>query len=308
MSRQTSSRSASAEHSQGTASEWERFGERVRAVRERLGLSVEELAEGASASPHRIRQVESGSYEPQRNDARRLDSALQAEGVLWDAWAQTFITAGLRAGATVADLLPQAFQVRAYAPLVLPDGFLTEDYARALNRVERPMEADFLIPDRPTIREVCGTFPGPPYYCLIADEASLTRPVASPSVMRAQLTRLRDLATGDRVTVHLLPQGTAPHPGLRGAFWTLAFSPRHSLAYTPHPRGPGHLVTDATHIKGYADLFSTLQGVALSATDSLRLLDQVIERFPDKPRRRALTTGLHHGTSDTYGTAAAARG
>ncbi|MFD6951769.1 MULTISPECIES: hypothetical protein [unclassified Nocardiopsis] len=47
--------------------------------------------------------------------------------------------------------------------------------------------------------------------------------------------------------------------------------------------------------------------MALSAADSLRLLDQVIERFPDRPRRRALTAGLPHGVGDTYGTTATGR-
>ncbi len=307
MSRRTDSRSTNAEQLQEPASAWERFGERVRAARERLGLSVEELAQDAFVSPSRISGIESGTSEPQRNDARHLDSALEAEGVLWDAWAQTFITAGLRADATVADLLPQAFQVRAYAPLVLPDGFLTEDYARALNRAERPMEAASLIRDRPAICKVYGAPSGPPYHCLIVDEGALTRPVAPPNVMRVQLSRLRDLASSDSITVHVVPEGTAPHPGLRGAFWTLAFSPRHCLAYTPHPRGPGHLVTDATHIKGYTDLFATLQGVALSSAESLRLLDQAVERFPEKLRRRALTAGSATGASDTHGTTTVAK-
>jgi transcriptional regulator with XRE-family HTH domain len=307
MSRRTDSRSTDAEQLQEPASAWERFGERVRSARERLGLSLEELAQDAFVSPNRISGIESGTSEPQRNDARHLDSALEAEGVLWDAWAQTFITAGLRAGATVADLLPQAFQVRAYAPLVLPDGFLNEDYARALNRAERPMEAAFLVRDRPAFCKLYSTASGPPYHCLIVDEGALTRPVAPPSVMRAQLSRLHDLASSDSITVHVVPEDTAPHPGLRGAFWTLAFSPRHCLAYTPHPRGPGHLVTDATHIKGYTDLFATLQGVALSPADSLRLLDQTAERFPEKPRRRALTVGGVEGAGNSHGTTAVAR-
>ncbi|WP_190394717.1 helix-turn-helix domain-containing protein [Nocardiopsis deserti] len=307
MSRQTDNRPTSTEQVHEPVSSWERFGERVRAARERLDLSVEELAENAFLSPSRISGIESGTSEPQRNDARHLDSALEAEGVLWDAWAQTFITAGLRSGATVADLLPQAFQVRAYAPLVLPDSFLTEDYARALNQAERPMEAAFLVRDRPTFCKVYSTASGPPYHCLIVDEDALIRPVAPPSVMRAQLSRLRDLASSDSITVHVVPEGTAPHPGLRGAFWTLAFSPRHCLAYTPHPRGPGHLVTDATHIKGYTDLFATLQGVALSPADSLRLLDQAVERFPEKPRHRALTVGGVEGVGNSHGTTTVAR-
>lgn len=125
--------------------------------------------------------------------------------------------------------------------------------------------------------------------------------------MRAQLSRLRDLANSDSIIVHVVPEGTAPHPGLHRAFWTLSFFSRHCLAYTPHPRGPGHLVTDATHIKGYADLFATIQGVALSPADSLRLLEQAVEGFPGKPWRRALTVGGIEGVVNSHGTTTVAR-
>ncbi|GAA1448866.1 helix-turn-helix domain-containing protein [Nocardiopsis tropica] len=275
----------------GPVSGWERYGERVRAARERLDLPVEYVAKKALTYANMVRDIEAGTSEPDSTVIRHLDKVLEAEGVLWDAWAQIFLSSRLQAGATVADLLFHTYQVRHYAPLVLPDGYLTEEYARALLQAERPMKSNSFLTDRPAVREVSGLFSGAPYYCLIVDEAALTRPVAPPKVMREQLTHLRKLAMTDSVTVHVIPEGTAPHPGLRGAFWTLSFSPRHNLAYTPLPHGPGHLVTDATQVKSYSDLFATLQGVSLPAASSLRVLDEAIERFPDKPRPRAITTG-----------------
>ena len=91
----------------------------------------------------------------------------------------------------------------------------------------------------------------------------------------------------DRVTVHLIPTGTPYHPGLRGAFWTLAFSPAHTLVYSPHARGPGYVISEPAHVKGYTDLFATLQGVALSADDSLHHIPEIAARVPT-PERRAL--------------------
>ncbi|MFD3685727.1 Scr1 family TA system antitoxin-like transcriptional regulator [Nocardiopsis sp. NPDC058631] len=289
--RQTRTGAPDTEASLKRVSGWARYGERVRAARERLGMSVEDLAKGALTYPDLVHDIETGSSEPDSKVIRHLDKALEAEGVLWDAWAQTLLSSRLQTGATVADLLFQTYQVRHYAPLVLPDGYLTKKYARALLRAERPMESSSFLTDRPAVREISGLFSGAPYYYLIVDEAALTRPVAPPEVMREQLSHLRDLARTDSVTVHVIPEGTAPHPGLRGAFWTLSFSPRHNLAYAPLPHGPGHLVTDATQVKSYGDLFATLQGVSLSAASSLRILEQAAERFPDRPEPRALTTG-----------------
>lgn len=85
---------------------------------------------------------------------------------------------------------------------------------------------------------------------------------------RAQLTHLHHLAQADGISVHLLPDGTGFHPGLGGAFWTLSFSPSHTLVYIPHPRGPGQVISEVSQVKSYTDLFATLQGAALPVEES----------------------------------------
>ncbi|PSK89406.1 helix-turn-helix protein [Murinocardiopsis flavida] len=282
---------------EGPADPWVRFGSRVRSAREKRGLGLSEIAKRAVVGDYTLRQIEDGEEDPGRRVTEILDTEYGAEGVLLDAWAQVHISDQLRAGATITDLHCEAAQIRAYAPLVLPDAYLTADYARALTRAERPMESNYLCGDRPRVPRLMATSSGPAFHCLIVDEAALHRTAATPDVQAAQHAHLHALAKASYITVHVIPAGTPHHPGLRGAFWTLAFSPRHTLAYTPHPRGPGHLVTDATHIKGYADLFATLQGVALSAADSLALLADTAAAAAaaadpaQAPPRRALTTG-----------------
>jgi transcriptional regulator with XRE-family HTH domain len=274
-----------------TSDPWERFGARVRAAREKTGVSPEEVTEHSLFSVRTLYLIEEGSHVPDLGAAIVLDEKLDAEGVLLDAWAQTRITTSLQAGADIFALTEQVDQMRYYAPLVLPDPFLTEEYARALTRVERPMEARLVLRDRPRVRRVSSTSYGPPFHCLVVDEAALTRVVSDARTMRDQLQHLRMLATSEAVTVQVVPDDLPHHPGLRGAFWTLSFSPRHTLAYTPHPRGPGHTVTDAKQIKGYADLFATLQSVALSAQASLRLIEEAAKRFEEPPKRQAITAG-----------------
>ncbi|XKK40091.1 helix-turn-helix transcriptional regulator [Nocardiopsis sp. ARC36] len=298
----------------GVASEpWTRFGARVRAARESAGISLQQIGSDMVTDHRKISRIEEGDQIPDLRTAMGLDRALNAEGVLWDAWAQTHITARLKEGATVADLLEQVFQLRAYAPLVIPEPFLIGDYSGALDRIERPLEDHRRLKDRPRIGSHHTAGSGPPYFGLVVDEAALTRVVADAGVTRRQLEHLHELTTRERVNLHVIREEVTHHPGLRGAFWTLSFSPRHALAYTPHPRGPGHLVTDAVQVKGYADLFATLQGVALPAHESVRLLEEAAERLsppasapspgaagpsqpsPGKPfpeaELRALTTG-----------------
>ncbi|UOE20471.1 hypothetical protein NI17_004385 [Thermobifida halotolerans] len=275
----------------GEEDTWPRFGSRLHAARERTGRLLDDLAETTVSSVYVLDEVEAGRMDPGRRIAAILDREFDAEGVLLDAWAHAHISDRLRVGSDIDGLWSEAFQIRAYAPLVVPEHFQTADYTRALDAAERPLEPHYVVTDRPHSRRLMATSSGPPYHCLVVDETALHRVVGTPEVLRAQLAHLHDLAQARYVTVHVIPTGTRQHPGLRGAFWTLSYSPRHSLAYLPHPRGRGHLVTDATHVKGYADLFATLQGAALSADASLALLADAAASVGEDRPRRALTAG-----------------
>lgn len=272
-------------------SPWLRFGARLRAARERTGRLLDDLAETAVSSVYVLEEVEAGRMDPGRRIVEILDREFEAQGVLLDAWAHAHISDRLSSGSDIDGLWPEAFQIRAYAPLVVPEHFQTAEFTRALDAAERPLEPHYVVADRPHSRRLMATCSGPPYHCLVVDETALHRVVGTPEVMRAQLAHLHDLAQARHVTVHVIPAGTRQHPGLRGAFWTLSYSPRHTLAYLPHPRGSGHLVTNATHVKGYADLFATLQGAALSADASLALLADAAASAGDGSPRRALTAG-----------------
>lgn len=275
--------------SEGTA--WEGYGGVVWAARKEGGFSLSFLADLVLSTPELLEQLESGECDPGRRVAQGLDRALSAGGELWNAWACAHLATLFRAGRapTITDVLPEVFQVRTYAPLVLPDPYLTDAYASALQRLERPMSSPNLDGDRPHLGRVLPTSGGAPFHCLVVDETALTRHLAPAEVLRAQLLHLHRLAqAADRISVHLIPADTGPHPGLRGAFWTLCYAPAHTLVYTPHPCGSGHLVREPATVKAYTDLFATLQGVALSAEESLHRLAELATRLTTRPRQ-ALT-------------------
>lgn len=268
---------------------WEGFGARVWSARRELSLSTDYLAAQVYVTSEMLQQIESGALDPGRRVAQDLDRELRLAGQLWDAWAAAHLATLLQGRVTITDVLPEVLQVRAYAPLVLPDLYLTDSYAAALHRAERPMESALLDEDRPHVGRLLATSGAAPHHCLVIDETALTRTLADADTTRAQLLHLHRLAQSDRVTVHLIPTGTPYHPGLRGAFWALVFSPAHTLVYSPHARGPGHLISESIHVKSYTDLFATLQGVALSADDSLHRITEIAARVPT-PERRALST------------------
>ncbi len=224
-------------------SDWPRLGSRIRAAREGLGLSLAEVAERAVVGDYTMGQVEAGAADPGRRVVEILDAEFGAEGVLVDAWAQVYISHHVRTGSPINEICREAAQVRAFAPLMIPDHVQTTDYTHALDTAERPMEPHYHVADRPRLPRLMATGSGPPFHCLVLDESALHRSVGTPDIMRDQMAHLHRLAQAAHVTVHIIPSGTPHHPGLRGAFWTLAFSPPPHPGLHPlpaRPRPPGH--------------------------------------------------------------------
>lgn len=260
---------------------WERFGHRIGEARKRQHFQLGMLADIALTTPEMLQEVEAGDLDPGRRLAQDLDRALLTDGRIWDCWARAHLAELLRRPTAITDVLPEAFQVRAYAPLVLPSPYLTGDYLAALDQAEHPMESPQLDCDRPHLPRLspAGTGGGAPFHCLVVDETALLRPLSEPEVMRAQLVHLHHLSQDDGISVHLVPSGTGCHPGLGGAFWTLSYSPSHALAYVPHPRGRGQIISSVSPVKSYTDLFATLQGAALPLEESQHRLVELASRI-----------------------------
>lgn len=273
---------------------WESYGGGVWAARKERGLSHSFLADLVLTTPELLQELESGGCDPGLRIARDLDRALNAGGELWNAWAAAHLAdlfhTDARTGRppTITDALPETYQVRSYAPLVLPDPYLTDTYTAALQRAEHPMSSPALDNDRSHLPRLTTADCESASHCLVVDEAALTRHLAPAETIRDQLLHLHHLAQAERITVHLVPADTGPHPGLGGAFWTLCLSPAHTLVYLPHPCGPGHLIADPVAVKAYTDLFATLQGAALPAEDSLHRIAELATRLTPSPRQ-ALT-------------------
>ncbi|MGW9556926.1 DUF5753 domain-containing protein [Nocardiopsis sp. NPDC055551] len=269
---------------------WENYGGGVWGARKERGLSLSLLADLALTTPEVLQEVESGGCDPGLRIARDLDRALNGGGELWNSWAAAHLAALFRSERppTISDALGEVFQVRAYAPLVLPEPYLTDSYAAALHRLEAPMSLPLSTEVRSETSGLLRPTGTTTSHCLVVDETALTRYLAPAEVLRAQLLHLHHLAQQDHVTVHLIPAITGPHPGLRGAFWTLCYSPARTIVYTPHPCGTGHFHRESATVKAYTDLFATLQGVALSAEESLHRIAELATRLTPSPRQ-ALT-------------------
>jgi transcriptional regulator with XRE-family HTH domain len=120
----------------------------------------------------------------------------------------------------------------------------------------------------------------PLHLSVIVDQSVLTRPVGGAEVMRAQLTRMLELAELPTVSLQVFPHSPKPHPGMDGAFTVLRFQEEEDpdLLYVEHVAGS--LQAEDPEDVGRATLvFDRLRSEALSPSESVVLIERIAGRL-----------------------------
>ncbi|MFI6579094.1 helix-turn-helix domain-containing protein [Nocardiopsis sp. NPDC050513] len=132
-----------------------------------------------------------------------------------------------------------AVAVRAYSGILVPDLLQVPDYtalvARALGHGEEGAERMVAAHlKRQEVLEVGGLV----RYHAVVEEDALQRISSDLPLLRAQTTRMLELAVSERVTIQLLPTSAGPHPGVAGPFSVLEFDEGEAaLAYVEATQG-----------------------------------------------------------------------
>lgn len=210
------------------------YGEWLKAQRDAAGLTQQELADVAIMTRSHIAHIEAGRRIPSKEDARRLDNALNTGNVL-----SSFLPED---DAAVADyfesarlLEQQATVIREFALSYVPGILQTEAYARAVLRVGFPprseAECDRLVVTRLERAKVLEDPVSPVVWALL-DEAVLRRPIGSRRVMADQIQHIVDLVESERIRAHVLPFGLGSHPLMQSMLTLMWFEDQPPVAYS----------------------------------------------------------------------------
>ncbi|GGU71373.1 transcriptional regulator [Streptomyces albospinus] len=246
------------------------YGDWLRQQRELAGLTQQQLADAAVMTRSHIAHIEAGRRIPSREDARRLDKALNTGDVL----------SSFRPGdePTVAERFADALQLEQqaetiweFASALVPGLFQTERYARAVMRTAFPPwseeECDRLVRTRLGRAKILES-PSTPVVWVLLDEAVLRRPVGGPEVMAEQIMHLVHLVESGRVRAHVLPVGLGVHPLMQGQLKLMWFEDQPPAAYTE-----GMFVSQ---LHDSPAMVRQLQGVyALGLSDALPLQESL---------------------------------
>jgi transcriptional regulator with XRE-family HTH domain len=231
----------------------------LRKLRERNDMSREDAAKAIRGSVPNIGHIENGRSLP---GPLELEKLLELYGVpdRFEFWLELRNRAkkGKDWWIGLSDSVPDYFnlflglescaiQIESWDAHVVPGLFQTPDYARAVIRGGEPQRPDHEVDQQVELRmgrqhEVLEDGDSPMVWRVIAEPA-LRWLVGGNETMRAQLTRLIELAERPNVDIQVLPFSAGAHTGVDGTFDILTFP-------SELENDPGVVYVD-TRVKGY---------------------------------------------------------
>jgi transcriptional regulator with XRE-family HTH domain len=270
-----------------------RLSAELRRMREQSGMTAAQAAERAGWPQSKVTKIELGErknvtsqdlstlFEVYGVGDRQVREAL--EGLARDAKERGWCS---RYKGVFTDLLPdfetEASSIRAYESQVVPGLLQLPEYIEAVfegGQVHEPEIIKQAVAARLRRQEILHRF-DPPELWAVLDEATLRRAVGGPEVMRKQLQHLIHLAARHNITIQVAPFAAGAHSALLGSFVILDFAGPldPSLAYDETYAASLMLESPAELVK-YRAIFGHLQGSALSAADSVSLMESVMSQL-----------------------------
>ncbi|MCO8305614.1 helix-turn-helix transcriptional regulator [Streptomyces sp. RKCA744] len=253
------------------------IGRQVKLFRERAGLTQAQLGEAIGYSEEQVSSVEQGRRVPQPDFLDAADEALEAFGVLRAAKeevANVQLPAFFRGAAR---LEAQAVEFHAYECLVVNGLLQTEDYARAVLNMQRPLldeEAmERLVSARLARQELLSRRPAP-IMSFVTEEAVLRRPYGGAAVLRGQLERLLQIGRMRNVELQVMPINVDDHAGTAGPFALLEPKGRPTMAYV-EAQSVSRLLTDRKSVREIELRYGIIRAQALRPRESLELIEKL---------------------------------
>lgn len=268
------------------------LGAFLRARRQELGLTVDQVAERLLCSPSKVSRMETGQRGATLRDIRDLcdlygvvDAAererlanLARQGKQ-QGWWQSY---DLEYFSTYVGLEADAISIKYYQSSVMPGLLQTATYARAVHEVVvqpklSPERIDELVKVRLTRQNVLDRDP-PLVISAIIDEAALHRVVGGAAVMAAQLDRLTELTSKPNVTMQVITFGAGAHGAMESTFNILDFTSVPSVVYVEGLVGFIYL-DRLQDVARYQEVFAHLQEKALSPRESNDLIAKMADNY-----------------------------
>jgi len=248
----------------------------LKRLREEHGLSQPALGKKVHVSASLISGIENCTRTPSPKLSAAFDAYFGIPEFFTALQPRVVEEIGLPAGfPEYTDAEADAEVMRFYDNFVINGLFQQEDYARAvLQAAERPEKLERLIAARMARQEILSR-KNPPMVITLIDELVLRRPFGDAEVMRKQYEHLLQLADEQKIALHVVPADSGFCP--EGAFSILSFLDSPDIGYVESAGGKGQFIEAGQHLSDLAVLYELIRNKALSDTDTVRLIRDLLE-------------------------------
>ncbi|MFF2848772.1 helix-turn-helix domain-containing protein [Streptomyces sp. NPDC058001] len=281
------------------------LGDLLRQWRTERNLSLREAAPFIRGSVSKISRLERGEYSlPKERDVWDL---VRGYGVpesehddVHELLRQTRLE---RKGLRYSDVTPgylrrlvsleaSATRILTYQSHVVPGLLQIRDYARLLVKAAMP-DADSVTIERHVrdrlVRAELFDDAQRPEVVVVIDESVLRRNMGDPAMMCEQLKHLRRAADEEtsHVSIHIIPfdgDGASRAPSFPLTHLHLADGGPTEVVYVEHMESAEY-ITHPKKLAQYRTVVTELMGHALSRSESIAFLDDMIQRYEEKHRR-----------------------
>ncbi|WP_329523586.1 helix-turn-helix domain-containing protein [Streptomyces griseoaurantiacus] len=252
------------------------FGQQLKLLRERAGLTRAELGSRLGYGEDQITSVELGRRIPKPELIDKADEVLNAGGVLRamkEEVARARYPAFFR---DAARLEAEAVELQTYDTHVVNGLLQTEEYTRALLTMRRPLLNEETIEQRVAARlarqEIFNKWPAP-LFSLVMEESVLLRRLGGTSVLRGQLEQILLIGQKRNVEVQVMPLDREDNAGVDGGFTLFTRKGGEQIGYT-EAQGRSTLVTDREEVRALAARYGIIRAQALTPCESLAYIEK----------------------------------
>ncbi|CAL2071498.1 XRE family transcriptional regulator [Streptomyces murinus] len=254
------------------------FGRVLKRLRVQAGLERAELGRRTGYSAATITSYEVGRRIPNAKFIRQADEVLDAGGLLID-----FIEDMERAQypaffRDAAALEKQAVALHVFAVQAVPGLLQTEEYARAVFTMWRPVLDEETVEQRVAARmarqEIFARKPAPTV-TFVMEESVVCRKLGGLAVWRGQLEQILLVSQRRNVEIQIMPHDREEHAALDGQFNLIETMAGRRIAYVPADRA-SRLFTDRSAVRKAEEQYGLLRAQALTPRQSLALVEKLL--------------------------------
>ncbi|MEZ3181255.1 helix-turn-helix domain-containing protein [Streptomyces pimonensis] len=254
------------------------FGRQLKRFRLRAGMDRPEFGSLTGYSVSTIAAYEQGRRVPPPRFIDQADEALDAGGVLQEMKEEVARAQYPVFFRDAARLEGEAVELHVYANQGMPGLLQTEEYARAVFGMWRPLLDEETIAQRVTARlarqDIFARRPMPTISFVI-EEATLRRPLGGESVLRGQLEQVLLVGQQRNVELQVMPTQREEHAALGGPFTLIETREGRRIAYVEAHK-ESRLHTERGSVREFEEQYGILRAQGLTPRESLAFVEKLL--------------------------------